>query len=104
MTGTTWSERDHMRPSTPMMQEAVGLLRAYPAISGYEVRLLAEIVPELSILETGLMASDDGLAAKLARFREEQGHLIRSPVWHGAAVVTVLTVFLAVVIFGLVSA
>ena len=104
MTGTTWSERDHMRPSTPMMQEAVRLLRAYPAISSYEVWLLAEIVPELSILEIKLVTSDDGLAAKLAQFRKEQGHLIRTPMWHGAAVVTVLTVFLAVVLFALGSA
>lgn len=79
-----------------MMQETARLLRAYPAISSYEVRLLAKLLPELSILESGLLTADDMLAAKLAQFRAERGHLIKAPMWCGWAVVTALTIMFGV--------
>ncbi len=90
MTATTQSSLDHhSRPSSSLADEARVLLESYPGLGTKQTDRLVAIFPSLTILEVGLLASDEGLAAKLDGFYKDHGGRIKTPLAH-------LTVLLAV--------
>ena len=89
------------KPPSFLANEAARLIQRYPRLGDQELERLIEIFPRVSIVEVALMICDDDLAGKLDAFQREHGHKLRNPLSHILIFLTVPTILLFGIFYGL---
>ena len=86
---------------SPHGLEVRDLLRRYPRLEPRESERLLEAFKSLTILELGLMMSDESLRARLDAFVKDHRRELRAPFWHPIVFLGMPVSILILLVYGL---